>query len=73
MDWTPYLVVALGSVVIPSLGYLVNSTITVKSRLDVHIAEDEKVQSNITETLKQLHQGQRDTGEKLDRLIDRFL
>jgi hypothetical protein len=41
--------------------------------LDVHIAEDEKVQSNITETLKQLHQGQRDTGEKLDRLVEKFL
>ncbi len=73
MDWTPYLVVALGSVVIPSLGFLVNSTITVKARLDAHVAEDEAVQASITETLKLLHQGQRDTGQKLDRLVDRFL
>lgn len=73
IDWTPYLLLFLSAVLMPSAGWLVSSTVSVKAKLKAHEATDAVRFENIQSTLEDLKTGQKDTGEKLDRLIERFL
>jgi hypothetical protein len=67
----PYAIAVLSVAIIPSLGYLVNSTIVVKARLQAHEATDAVRFDDIQEALQRLEHGQNDTNKKLDRLIER--
>jgi hypothetical protein len=68
---TPYLVLFLGTVLIPTAGFLVRTAFTVKQRLDIHEATDAVVFKGITAALSDLKEGQGRQDEKLDRLIER--
>jgi hypothetical protein len=70
-DFTPYIVLVIGGVLVPSAGYLVNSTISVKAKLLAHEATDAVRFDDIQEALQRLEHGQSDTNKKLDRLIER--
>ncbi len=73
VDWTPYIVLFLGSVIVPALAYLVSTTITVASKLKAHEATDAIHFKNIADRLTDLQNESGDQSKKLDRLIERFL
>jgi hypothetical protein len=74
-DWSPYLLAFLTTVLIPSAGYLVSTSISVKSKLKVHEATDAVRFDNIQTALDDLKQAQTESrteiGVKLDRLLER--
>ena len=69
---TPYLVVVIGSMLVPSAGFLVRTAFSVRQRLDVHEATDKVVFDEITRRLGELKTDSDSQNAKLDRLIERL-
>jgi len=69
---TPYFVVAIGTVLVPSAGFLIRTAFTVRQRLDVHEATDKVVFDEITRRLGELKTDSDSQNAKLDRLIERI-
>ena len=55
------------------LGYLWSRIAAAEVRISAHEASDEATLNSINTTLTDLKTGQREHGQKLDRLIERFL
>jgi hypothetical protein len=70
-DYSPYILFALSAVVVPGMGYLVSSTISVKAKLQAHEATDDVRFKNIHESLERLEHGTEKVNAKLDRIIER--
>ena len=73
---TPYLVLFLGTVLVPTAGFLVRTAFSVRSRLDTHEATDAIVFRNLSESLADLKSGQEKQDavqERLDAKLDRLI
>jgi hypothetical protein len=69
---TPYIVLVIGSILIPLNTFLVRSTFLVKGALATHEATDTVVFKEINEKLTDLKKESKEQNDKLDDIKDRL-
>ena len=70
--YTPWILMALSAVVVPSVGWLISSAVSLDKRFTAHEQVDAAIFEQLHTTLVDLKNEQKDQTTKLDRLVERL-
>ena len=73
MDWSTWIATGLSAVIVPTGSWLIGKTLSIDKRITAHEEVDDVRFDNIDHNLNEVKTGVKDVGNKLDRLIERFL
>jgi hypothetical protein len=73
MEWATWALAGVTTIGLPTISWTVRKITNLDTRVETHEQVDTLRFANIDTGLKEVKEGQKETNQKLDRLIERFL